>query len=83
MSVLESGSANLEIRIKVLPPGSPKPRRSRKIRIQECEMCHDDFRTTSRFSRFCTHCKLVNDNYKFAEWLHPGAVLENSNFIGN
>lgn len=57
---------------------SNNKRKSNPVRLQACNLCGDEFKTRSKFKRFCTDCR-EEEVLRFADWLPdstPSSISE-------
>jgi hypothetical protein len=66
-TIRKSHARILELRAPCARPGHPA-KRSRNAR-RKCNLCEQEFRAATLFSRFCETCREQNETFLFAEWL--------------
>jgi hypothetical protein len=45
-------------------------------RVRSCNLCSEVFTVRGSFERICPECKKDNEEYKYSDWMHEGAFME-------
>ncbi len=43
-------------------------------KVRTCNLCSEVFTLHNSYERICPDCKADNEEYRYSEWLHEGAV---------